>query len=359
MGVDGEDEVWGKGWLTHSILLFYRLLILAQVNTICRDPTTHEWILDINHNLLPEPPSDRSGRQFKLYCDKLVLAFGTSSEPNRPYIPGQEFVDEQNMVHSVELGDWCRWNLGIDVSYHHEPLANTRAKAGFGSGDKRWGFLAGKPSLEEYHPLVRECPPSPSPVTSSTPATPPLLPPPKTVAIYGGRKSAFDIVYFFATLPEHLRPVEIHWIFRPSASTPSRFAAPLADDSFLLNLFKVPDWLRKILPMPSIPIRMDELMAVRLVGLFERCGFESSVAGGGVMGIIPGIGRVFKKRLRNSSDALGLRGRGWVGRLLQETEFGQGVVDGLWATVDKTWETAEGIGEVEDGNAYKLKPETR
>lgn len=115
--------------------------------------------------------------------------------------------------------------------------------------------------------------------------------------------------------------------------------------------------------MPLIPIRMDELMAVRLVGLFERCGFENSVAGASILrtiiGMIPGMGRFFGKRVKSSSDVLGLRGRGWAGRLLQETKLGQGVVEGLWRVLDKAWEAAEGVGKMDNGDIYKLRPGTR
>lgn len=115
--------------------------------------------------------------------------------------------------------------------------------------------------------------------------------------------------------------------------------------------------------MPSIPIRMDELMAVRLVGLFERCGFGGSVAGASILrtitGMIPGMGRVFGKQVKSSSDVLGLRGRGWAGRLLQETKLGQSVVEGLWCVLDKAWEAVEGVGKMDNGDIYKLRPETR
>lgn len=101
-------------------------------------------------------------------------------------------------------------------------------------------------------------------------------------------------------------------------------------------------------------------MAVRLVGLFERCGFENSIAGAftlrNLVGIIPGMGRVFGERLNNTSDRIGLWGRGWTGRLLQETELGKGFVEALWGALDKAWEAAEGIGEVNDGEVYKLRP---
>lgn len=326
------------------------------MNSICRDPTTHEWILDINQNPLTE---HLSGGQPRLYCDKLVLAVGTSSEPNKPYIPGQEFIDDQNMIHSVELGDWCRKNLGIDVNYHCESSARPLPQPGVISGDEK------NPNLNSSVVVTDECLPTPppSPVTSSIPEIPQLPPPPRTIAIYGGRKSAFDIVYFFATLPEYLRPAEIHWIFRPSASTPSRFAAPFVGSPLSWSLFQAPDWLKRILPIPSIQIRMDELMAVRLVGLFERCGFENSGAGAStlrtIIGMIPGMGYFFGKRVKSSSDVLGLRGLGWAGRLLQETKLGQVVVEGLWCVLDKAWEAAEGVGNIENGDIYKLRPGAR
>ncbi|KAL0634625.1 hypothetical protein Q9L58_006418 [Maublancomyces gigas] len=94
---------WSEKWELTEKMRFG-----IKVNTICRDPTTHEWILDTNRNPPPEHLSGISedvGRQLRLYCDKLVLAVGTSSEPNKPYIPGQEFIDDGDMVHSVELGD--------------------------------------------------------------------------------------------------------------------------------------------------------------------------------------------------------------------------------------------------------------
>lgn len=94
-------------------------MIFLQVNAISRDLTTHEWTFDTNCNRMRNPLSeDLPGR---LYCDKLILAFGTRSEPNKPYIPGQELVDGQNIIHSVKLGDWCRRSLKIDVNYHYEP----------------------------------------------------------------------------------------------------------------------------------------------------------------------------------------------------------------------------------------------
>lgn len=196
------------------------------------------------------------------------------------------------------------------------------------------------------------------PTSPHSPVTSPITPSPgKIVVIYGARKSAFDIVYFFAALPPHLRPEEIHWAFRPSASTPSRFAAPFLKDKSSFNL-QLPVWIQKMLP--KIPVRMDELMAVRLMGLFERCGFESSngwnVSWTGLVDILLGIGWGKERKIR---DVLGLHSRSWASWLLQETTPGRRIVNGLWRAFDKAWEAAEGILGPGDGDIYKLRPETR
>lgn len=95
------------------------------------------------------------------------------------------------MIHAKHVGKWARENLG-------------------------------------YHPL-----PDSEDKDRSEELTSPRL---RSVAIYGGAKSSFDLVHFFARLHQHdtkvhlnmvqKEPIQVHWIIREKGTGPSWMAPP-------------------------------------------------------------------------------------------------------------------------------------
>ncbi|KAJ5448487.1 hypothetical protein N7445_003308 [Penicillium cf. griseofulvum] len=152
---------------------------------------TKEWKLNISVSTSP-------GRRITIICDKLVLATGLTSVPNMPDTKGSSEAcdDSAPVIHAKDVGEWARKHLG------YQPLKAPK--------------------------------PKPANVTTKDSTYPQL----RSVAIYGGAKSSFDLVHFFATVHRndpklHLKstqenPVQVHWIIRDRGAGPAWMVPPIS-----------------------------------------------------------------------------------------------------------------------------------
>lgn len=191
-----------------------------------------------------------------------MLAVGLTSEPNIPDIP-HTGEDRVPTIHTRDVGQYCRENLG------YQPIPQT-----------------------ENHSEAA------SPTCSF----------PKSVAVYGGAKSAFDLVHLFASLHRnaelfHLggrppEPVQVHWVIREDGGGPAWMMLPTT---------KAGDK-----EMPS-----DQAGYTRMMGLIDRQVYE-----------------VPKRIVWPSSSAVPRIEGSWSRRLLHENRLGRAGMRQLWKQVD-------------------------
>lgn len=203
-----------------------------------------------------------SSTPFTVTCDQLILATGVTSEPNVPDIAhtGDRPVPA---VHARDVGKYCRENFGY------------------------------KPIPEVKEDLKKE--------TQS-------LSFPKSVAVYGGAKSAFDLVHLFASLHRNnssfnietrpSEPIQVHWIIRDDGHGPAWMVRPTTQ----LGKKQVPS---------------DQAGCTRMVAVLSPCVNE-----------IP-------KRITWPGSSLLPRMEGsWVRRLLHGNALGRAAIAHLWKQVD-------------------------
>ncbi|KAJ5815757.1 hypothetical protein N7474_007534 [Penicillium riverlandense] len=270
-------HAWVKKWdLRKHIRLNWKIARLE----------SKEWKLEISI-------TTSSPRLITVICDKLILATGLTSIPNLPATQTHgEFVEKTApTIHAKQLGNWAREQLG------YQPLPNT----------------AGKPEQPD----------------NSDPKL-------ESVAIYGGAKSAFDVVHFFATLhhnsPDlHLKftpknPVQVHWIIRDGGTGPA-WMAP--STSTLPN---------------GDTVASDKAASTRLLSHLSPCCHE-----------IP-------KRLSIERSQQGwrinLRMEGsWLARIFHGNPLGRGWIRSFWRSVDRNLEELARYSS--DPKMNKLRPENR
>ncbi|KAJ5369199.1 uncharacterized protein N7496_008959 [Penicillium cataractarum] len=244
-------HAWAEKWnLKRHIRLKWK------VESICR-LDSKEW--ELNVNIASSPP-----REIRVVCDRLILATGLTSVPNLPKTnSSSSMMNSKSVIHAKDVGDWARENLG------YQTLPSTRAPA-----------QSSHPNNDQSHPL-------------------------KSVVIYGGAKSSFDLVHFFATLHRkdpalHLQlapkdPVTVHWIIRKDGAGPAWMTPPT---SSLLN---------------GDTVGSDKVVSSRLLHYLVPCCYE-----------IP-------KRL---SGDLRMEGS-WLVRLLHGNPLGRWWIRWFWRSVDR------------------------
>ncbi|KGO74494.1 hypothetical protein PITC_099950 [Penicillium italicum] len=243
---------------------------------------TKEWKLNVSVSTSP-------GRRITIICDKLVLATGLTSVPNMPDTKASPTASDNPapVIHAKDVGDWAREHLG-------------------------------------YQPLK-----SPDPDTVSIPANDSPYPQLRSVAIYGGAKSSFDLVHFFATLHRndsklHLKStqkdlVQVHWIIRDRGVGPS--------------------WM--VPPMSTLPngdtVASDKAASSRLLTHLTPCCYETP-----------------KRLFIGPSGGLHWEGS-WLARLLHGNPVGRWWISWLWRSIDKGLEDTARYGS--DPKMEKLRPE--
>lgn len=206
--------------------------------------------------------TDPSSTPFTVKCDKLILATGATSEPNVPDIvhTGDRPVPA---VHARDVGKYCRENFG------YQPIPNLKEDL----------------KKETQSPTF-----------------------PKSVAVYGGAKSAFDLVHLFASLHRNnasfniearpVEPIQVHWIIRDDGRGPAWMVRPTTQ----LGKKQVPS---------------DQPGCTRMVTVISPCVYE-----------IP-------KRITWPRTSLLPRIEGsWVRRLLHGNPLGRAAIAHLWKQVD-------------------------
>ncbi|CAI7597297.1 unnamed protein product [Penicillium crustosum] len=243
---------------------------------------TKEWKLNISVSSAP-------GRRITIICDKLILATGLTSIPNMPDTTGPSTVSYNSapVIHAKDVGDWAREHLG-------------------------------------YQPLK-----PPEPETVSIPVKNSTYPQLRSVAIYGGAKSSFDLVHFFATLHRndsrlHLQStqkelVQVHWIIRDRGVGPA--------------------WM--VPPMSTLPngdtVASDKAASSRLLTYLTPCCYETP-----------------KRLSLRPSGGLHWEGS-WLARLFHGNPIGRWWIRWLWRSIDKGLEDTAQYGS--DPKMEKLRPE--
>lgn len=158
----------------------------------------------------------------------------------------------------------------------------------------------------------------------------------RSVAIYGGAKSSFDLVHFFATLHRndqtlHLAtapeaPVQVHWIIREKGTGPSWMAPPTST-----------------LPNGDV-VASDKAASSRFLHYLAPCSYETSK----------------RLRLQDTVDGriFGLHVEGsWLTRLIHGNPLGRWWVRWFWDSVDRT--LADPAQYEKDKKMQLLRPSKR
>ncbi|KAJ9492526.1 hypothetical protein VN97_g710 [Penicillium thymicola] len=209
--------------------------------------------------------------------------------PNLPDTTGQSMASDNPVpvIHAKDVGDWAREHLG-------------------------------------YQPLK-----APEPETVSIPVKNSPYPQLRSIAIYGGAKSSFDLVHFFATLHRndsklHLKStqkdlVQVHWIIRDRGVGPA--------------------WM--VPPMSTLPngdtVASDKAASSRLLTHFTPCCYKAP------------------KRLSLGPSRSLHREGSWRARLLHDNPIGRWWIRGLWRPIDKGLEDTAQYGS--DPKMERLRPE--
>ncbi|KAJ5618338.1 hypothetical protein N7528_006981 [Penicillium herquei] len=191
---DKRDSSFIPGWRINQYLHSWatRWGLMERIKDDCkvvsiRRLESKEWSLRLE---LIEP--DEENRWVTMICDKLILATGLTSIPSLPNVDTSQVSESKraSVIHAKAIGEWSYNNLG------YSPFPNWLQR-------------------NQNRPTSRL---------------------PRSVVVYGGAKSAFDLVHLFATLHRndpalHLNftpkdPVNVHWIIRDTGVGPAWMVPP-------------------------------------------------------------------------------------------------------------------------------------
>ena len=211
-----------------------------------------------------------------MLSDKLIVATGLTSVPNTPNISSPaDMKTSLSIIHAKDVGDWARENLG------YQPLPSSPTQPPTGTQNR-----------QQSNPL-------------------------KSVVIYGGAKSSFDLVHFFATLHRkdpalHIRhapkePVTVHWIIRKDGAGPAWMTPPT---SSLLN---------------GETVASDKAASSRLLHYLDPCCYK-----------VPKR-VVCQRSAKDNPWVLGVEGS-WLVRLLHGNPLGRWWIRSFWRSVNRRLE---------------------
>ncbi|KAL3491098.1 hypothetical protein BJX62DRAFT_225474 [Aspergillus germanicus] len=246
-------HIWSEKWdLTRRIRLNWK------VDGVSRLPSK-QWSLSI------VAQTGTTSTPLTLTCDKLIIAVGLTSERNIPDIPrtGCHPIPE---IHAKDVGLYCQDNLG------YEPVP------------------------------VQQKPPKCTTQCSSLP---------RSVAVYGGAKSAFDFIHLFGSLHRNSasmrlnacppEPVQVHWIIREDGHGPAWMTEPTAQ-------------------LGRKQVASDQAACTRMVGMMSRCVYE-----------IPK--RIAWPSSTSRHHIPRIEGS-WLRRIIHESRLGRAAVRQVWKQVD-------------------------
>ncbi|KAL2859583.1 hypothetical protein BJX68DRAFT_262007 [Aspergillus pseudodeflectus] len=266
-------HIWCQKWdLTRRIRLNWK------VDGVSRLPSK-QWSLSIIAQ------TGGTSTPLTITCDKLIIAVGLTSEPNIPDIPrtGCHPIPE---IHAKDVGFYCQDKLGYEpVPIQQRPLKCNAQRSSF----------------------------------------------PRSVAVYGGAKSAFDFIHLFGSLHRNsasLRlnacppePVQVHWIIREDGLGPAWMTEPTAQ-------------------LGRKQVASDQAACTRMVGLMSRCVYE-----------IP-------KRIAWPSTTSRYRipriEGSWLRRIIHENRLGRAAVRQIWKQVDASIHASAGYDS--QPKMEKLRP---
>ncbi|KAJ5579650.1 uncharacterized protein N7459_005635 [Penicillium hispanicum] len=248
-------HAWAKKWdLRKHIRLGWRVDSIRRLES-------KEWDLTIS---LAADPS----RRMRLVCDKLILATGLTSVPNLPSAESNKPPEGSSapVIHAKDFGRWARTHLGYEALAGMEEMVQPKSQLESGNTNLR------------------------------------------SVAIYGGAKSSFDLVHFFATIHHNdpaLRlkltpknPVQVHWIIREKGTGPAWMVPPTS-----------------ALPNGEV-VASDKAASTRSLHHLSPCSYE-----------IP-------KRICLQSGRLHMEGS-WLARVFHGNPIGRWLMRWFWKSVDR------------------------
>lgn len=248
-----------------------------------------EWKLNITLATAPE-------RTFSLVCDKLILATGLTSVPNLPNIHASQAITKKPapVIHAKDIGEWARAHLG------YQPMPDAEKTI--------------EPTPEEESGDLQL----------------------RSVAIYGGAKSSFDLMHFFATLHRkdpglHLTlapkdPVQVHWIIREKGTGPAWMAPPTS-----------------ALPNGDI-VASDKAASTRFLRHLAPCSYETPKR------------LALQRSAESKAWSLRLEGS-WLARLFHGNPLGRWWIRWFWDSVDRS---LEGLAQYEaESKMQLLRPHKR
>ncbi|KAJ5087382.1 hypothetical protein N7456_010998 [Penicillium angulare] len=273
-------HAWVTKWgLSKHIKLNSKVMRISRLET-------QEW------NLTVQILGDNGNRIItSIICDKLILATGLTSIPNLPNIPTTQNPNrnQKHIIHATEIGTWSRTHLG------YRPLP--------------------KPSKPTHKQLEEDSDPPDSPGSKI-----------RSVVVYGGAKSSFDLVHFFATLHRkdptlHLKftpsdPVQVHWIIRDNGLGPSWMVPPTSS-----------------LPNGQV-VASDKAASIRFLHHLSPCSYE-----------LPK--RVYFRPWKSGEDS-------WFARLFHGNPLGRWAIRRFWRSIDR--ELEEFAQYESDEKMRKLRP---
>ncbi|KAJ5547690.1 hypothetical protein N7513_004924 [Penicillium frequentans] len=269
------DSQFIPGWKINRYLhawvakwgLQKHIKLKSKVNNISR-LGTKEWNLNV---AIADQNQNGHDKTINIICDKLILATGLTSVPNLPEIDGFQSPrkDSTRVMHAKDIGGWSRTNLG----YHPLPEAVKAVK-----NIQTRKFAASK---------VR------------------------SVVVYGGAKSSFDLVHFFATLHRkdpslHLETtpeghIEVHWIIRENSPGPAWMVPPTSS-----------------LPNGEV-VASDKAVSTRFIHYLSPCSYEAPKC-------------LFIQKWSVNGDG------SWLARLFHGNPFGRWWMRWLWKSIDRSME---------------------
>ncbi|KAJ6095434.1 hypothetical protein N7486_006180 [Penicillium sp. IBT 16267x] len=255
-------HAWVAKWGLHE-----HITLKSKVNSISR-LETKEWNLNVTIADQHQPDNENT---INIICDKLILATGLTSVPNLPELDElkRPRKESTHVIHAKDIGGWSRANLG-------------------------------------YQPLPR-----PDAVVKNKQIPKSAASNVRSVVIYGGAKSSFDLVHFFATLHRkdptlHLKftpedHIEVNWIIRENSPGPAWMVPPTS-----------------ALPNGDL-VASDKAVSTRFIHYLSPCSYEAP------------------KRLSVQDWRVKSEGS-WLARLFHGNIFGRWWMRWLWKSIDRSME---------------------